>query len=97
MIEMRVDPDIILGRVQRKLGELNIDNQGVNDKSCPRFEKHAGLQVARSAQAQLAKIFVFVQVSNQARMLSLAIDGRDPSAKKINGHRGVRVSHLLDI
>jgi hypothetical protein len=69
----------------------------VNDKSCPWFEKHAGLQVARSAQAQLGRIPVFLQVSNQASVLSLAIDGRDPSAKRINGHRGVGVAHLLDI
>ena len=69
----------------------------VNDKSCPWFKKHAGLQVACSAQAQLGRILVFLQVSNQASVLSLAIDGRDPSAKKINVHRGVGVAHLLDI
>jgi hypothetical protein len=28
MIEMGIDLDIILGRVQRQLGGLNIDNQG---------------------------------------------------------------------
>jgi hypothetical protein len=28
MIEMGADPNIILGRVQRKLGGLSIDNQG---------------------------------------------------------------------
>ena len=27
MIEMGADPDIILGRVQRQMGGLNIDNQ----------------------------------------------------------------------
>jgi hypothetical protein len=30
MIEMGVDPDIILGRVQRQMGGLNIDNQGAS-------------------------------------------------------------------
>jgi hypothetical protein len=30
MIEMSVDLDIILGKVQRKLGGLNIDNQGAS-------------------------------------------------------------------
>jgi hypothetical protein len=29
MIEMGGDPDIILGKVQRKFGVLSIDNQGV--------------------------------------------------------------------
>jgi hypothetical protein len=28
MIEMGVDANIILGRVQRQMGRLNIDNQG---------------------------------------------------------------------
>jgi hypothetical protein len=73
------------------------DISGSGGKSCPWSEKHAGLQVARSAQAQLGRILVFLQVSNQASVLSLAIDGRDPSTKKINGHRGVGVAHLLDI
>jgi hypothetical protein len=69
----------------------------VNDKSCRWFEKHAGLQVAHSAQAQLGRILVFLQVSNQASVQSLAIDGRDPSAKKINCYWGVEVANLLDI
>jgi hypothetical protein len=30
MIEMSVDPDIILGKTQRKLGGLSIDNQGAS-------------------------------------------------------------------
>jgi hypothetical protein len=30
MIEMGADPDIILGKVQRKMGELNINNQGAS-------------------------------------------------------------------
>ena len=30
MIEKGVEPDILLGRVQRQLGELNIDNQGAS-------------------------------------------------------------------
>jgi hypothetical protein len=30
MIEMGVDPDIILGKVQRLLGGLSIDNQGAS-------------------------------------------------------------------
>jgi hypothetical protein len=30
MIEMGVDPDIILGKVQRQMGGLNIDNQGAS-------------------------------------------------------------------
>jgi hypothetical protein len=30
MIEMGVDPDIILGKVQRQLGGLNIDDQGAS-------------------------------------------------------------------
>jgi hypothetical protein len=30
MIEMGVDPDIILGKVQRQLGSLNIDDQGAS-------------------------------------------------------------------
>jgi hypothetical protein len=30
MIEMGVDPDIILGKVQRQLGSMNIDDQGAS-------------------------------------------------------------------
>jgi len=30
MIEIGADPDIILGRVQRNMGGLNIDNQGAS-------------------------------------------------------------------
>ena len=30
MIEMGVDPDIIMGKVQRQLGGLSIDNQGAS-------------------------------------------------------------------
>jgi hypothetical protein len=69
----------------------------VNDKSCHWFENHAGLQVARIAQAQLGRILVVLQVSNQVRVQSLAIDSRDPSTEKINGYRGVGVANLLDI
>ena len=71
--------------------------ESVNNKSCHWFEKHVGLQVARSAQAQLGRILVFLQVSNQASVQSLSIDSRDPSAKKINDYRGVGVAKLLDI
>jgi hypothetical protein len=69
----------------------------VNDKSCHWFGKHTGVQVAHSAQAQLGRILVFLQVSNQASVKSLAIDSRDPSTKKINGYRGVGVANILDI
>jgi hypothetical protein len=30
MIEMGIDPDIILGKVQRQMGNLNIDDQGAS-------------------------------------------------------------------
>jgi hypothetical protein len=49
MIEMGVDPNIILGRVQRKLGGLSIDNQGA---SISRKNEEFKPRVAHSQMAE---------------------------------------------
>jgi hypothetical protein len=40
MIEMSVDPDIILGKEQRHMGGLNIDNEGASNSRRNREFKH---------------------------------------------------------
>jgi hypothetical protein len=57
---------------------------------------NAGLQVARSAQAQLGRILVFskYQIKRACKVLPLTAEIRP---KKINGYRGVGVANLLDI
>jgi hypothetical protein len=59
MIETSVDPDIILGKVQRQLGSLNIDDQGASSLRKDEEQKSRPITQEASPSRKFEKPYVF--------------------------------------